>query len=45
MAWALVAKDQISYVVYIYTLGFLLPLGVITTSYLKIIKAIKIKVD
>ena len=35
---------HLSYVTYIYTLGFLLPVSIIFTSYYKIIKTIKFKV-
>ena len=35
---------HLSYVAYIYTLGFMLPVSIISTSYYKIIKTIKFKV-
>ena len=45
MVWAQSASDtHMLYVLYIYTLGFLVPMAIIVTSYVKIIKTIKIKV-
>ena len=36
---------NISYVFYIYMFGFIIPLAIISTSYLKIIKTLKLKVS
>ena len=36
--------DHISYVAYIYTFGFIVPVTIIFTSYYKIIKTVKYKV-
>ena len=37
--------DHISYVAYIYTFGFIVPVTIIFTSYYKIIKTVKYKVS
>ena len=36
---------NIAYVFYIYMFGFVIPLAIISTSYLKIIKTIRLKVS
>ena len=36
--------DHLSYVAYIYTFGFIVPVTIIFTSYYKIIKTVKYKV-
>ena len=36
---------NIAYVFYIYIFGFIIPLAIISTSYLKIIKTLKLKVS
>ena len=39
------AKLNLSYVAYIYTFGFVVPVSIISTSYYKIIKTIRIQVS